>query len=62
MDTLFDIYSDVHRLNADGKSVSPGKMREKFIVGDRMCMDSRWLMEIIYSFYNLGYENGKKSE
>lgn len=62
MDHLFNIYSMIANENSNCGFVNPDKMREMFKVYDKISVDNKWLMEIIYSFYNLGYENGKKSE
>jgi len=30
------------------------------IKNKKICLEDRWLLEIIKSFYNIGYENGMK--
>lgn len=58
MDHLFNIYSMIVNENNNKGYVNPDKFREKLKVCDKRCVDDKWLMEMIYSFYNLGYENG----
>jgi hypothetical protein len=59
MDHLFNIYSMIANENNSGGCVNPEKMREKVSKFRIDNMNNKWLLEIVYSFYNLGYENGK---
>lgn len=60
MEHVFDLYSKV---NKDERIVTSKDFKElvdNIKNTNKLSLDDKWLMEIIYSFYNIGYENGIK--
>ena len=58
MEDIMDLYLTL------SKSVTPMNPRnvsniiKNTIKDKKICLEDRWLLEIIKSFYNIGYENG----
>jgi hypothetical protein len=61
MEHVMDLYLSISR---DSNCVNPesiNKIIKAKVESKNMCLEDRWLMEIIKSFYNIGYGNGIKN-
>ena len=60
MEHVFDLYSKVNKDEIIVTSKDFKELVDNIKNNNKLTLDDKWLMEIIYSFYNIGYENGNK--
>ena len=60
MEHVFDLYSKVNKEKRIVTSKDFKELVDNIKNTNKLTLDDKWLMEIIYSFYNIGYENGNK--
>jgi hypothetical protein len=61
MEHVIEVYSTI---NSSSNCVMPknvGEIIKNKVKNNDIHLEDRWLLEIIKSFYNIGFENGKKN-
>lgn len=60
MEYVFELYSKANKEKRIVTSKDFKELVDNIKNNNKLTLDDKWLMEIIYSFYNIGYENGNK--
>tara|TARA_Y100001980_G_C14523966_1_gene299398 strand:+ start:1069 stop:1260 length:192 start_codon:yes stop_codon:yes gene_type:complete len=60
MEDIMDLYLTLSKSATPMNPRNVNNIIKDNIKNKKICLEDRWLLEIIKSFYNIGYENGMK--
>ncbi len=60
MEDIMDLYLTLSKSATPMNPRNVNNIIKDKIKNKKICLEDRWLLEIIKSFYNIGYENGMK--